>query len=469
MAAIITDSLRRQVGKLLLDQVLDTTDSDQYYIGIGKSDIYDSTDTIDTLTRCLRDERIARANLQSIKKVTAEDTTFVVTRYDWTSGNIYPAYFDHLAGHPINPSYYVLTDANEVYICLFQPKGPTGIADVRSTVKPSYTAAGVAEDEAFDTADGYRWKLMYSLNAVRANNFLSSNYMPIQFVSLEATDPLLTIAEQQQARLRDASIDGRIVGFRIIDGGSGYSSPTITISGNGTNAYSSQVTTSVVAGEIVSVKFDSYGAGGADYDYASVAVNGGGTGAVIEPIFGPAGGINYDPSATLKANDLMLRVKTDSSEGGTFLIDEQDFRQIVLLKNPLKKPGALTDSSDKVDDLTAKALKSFVVAVSNAANLEADETVTTTGGSGASAFIDEVKYSTGQVFYHQNENTGFVPFTNEEITNGTTPMDIIVSADSSGAGAIVNAFSGEILYIENRARVQRTAGQSEDIKIVLSF
>ena len=48
-------------------------------------------------------------------------------------------------------------------------------------------------------------------------------------------------------------------------------------------------------------------------------------------------------------------------------------------------------------------------------------------------------------------------------------MTITVSADSSGAGAIVNAFSGDILYIENRARVQRSAGQSEDIKIVLTF
>jgi len=467
MAAIITDGFKKHVAELLLEQILDVADSDQYYIGIGKADQYDSTDTVplDDVgpLRTLREERIARANLQSIKRVTSEDVSLVVRRYNWTSGNIYPAFNDFTVGHT-NPSYYVITDANEVYICLFQPKDANGLSTVRSTVKPSFTTAAVSKEQAFTTADGYTWKLAFGISAVRANNFLSSNYIPVRF--LEDSASVYAGLARDQVDIRDAAVKGQVLGVALTNGGSGYSSaPTVTIRGNGTGA---RATAYLSGSTIAKIEMDSIGAWGSGYEYASISITGGGSptvAAAARPIIGPIKGIGYNPLDDLKATDLMVRVKTDSSEGGTFLINDQDFRQIVLLKNPEYKSGTIggTTDSDLFDGIAAKVLRA--IQVDDVANLNQDDLIV---GDSASAYINQISGKT--IFYHQNENTGFGKFANgESVTIGAYTKTVTVSTDSSGTGAVVDAFSGDVLYIENRARVQRAAGQSEDIKIVLSF
>jgi hypothetical protein len=135
MTAIVTDSFRKKVVNLLFDEVTNATDSDQYYIGIGKSDAYDSSDTVVNPVRTIREERLARENLQSIKIVNA--TSFVVTRHNWSTSTIYPAYSDSQAGNS-SPAHYVLTDDNDVYIVIQQSKNAAGIAQP-STIKPSYS------------------------------------------------------------------------------------------------------------------------------------------------------------------------------------------------------------------------------------------------------------------------------------------------------------------------------------------
>ena len=92
MVAIATDPLKRQFTNLLLSEVESITDSNEYYIGIGKSDVWDSSDTVVTPLRTLKEEREARNNLQAVKKVTA--SSFVIPRYNWSSGTIYSSWSD---------------------------------------------------------------------------------------------------------------------------------------------------------------------------------------------------------------------------------------------------------------------------------------------------------------------------------------------------------------------------------------
>jgi len=459
MAAIITDSLRKLVANALLTEITDTTDSDQYYIGIGKADAYDDSDITATPIRTLREERIARANLQSVKKVTASDATFVIPRYNWTSGTIYSGYNDNVAGLPSN-AYYVLTEANEVYICIQQGRNTAGTA-VQSTVVPSYTTAGVAQTAVFETSDGYRWKLMYSLSAVNINNFLSANYMPIEYITDSPNAVGITSQASQQSSIQDAAVAGQIVGVRITAQGSGYTSaPTVTIRGNGTAA---AATATVSGGKVVKIEMNNTTTAlGSGYSYASVHITGGGgTGATAEPIIGPLNGIGSDARDELKATSLMLTVKPDGDEGGTFLIDDQDFRQIVLFKNLEQKDSASAGPIFTAN--TGKALRA--VEVLSGADLNVDALMTK---DSASAYIDHIDGNT--VFYHQNENTGFGTFNNGAVTDDQTGSTTIVAAeDSGGTGALVDAFTGQVLYIENRAKVIRSSSQSEDIKIVLTF
>lgn len=457
MASIITDKLRKQVADALLTEITNASDANQYYIGIGKSDQYDDSDNVATPIRSLREERIARSNLQSVKQVSNQGVTFVIPRHNWSAGALYSGYNDNIGGYPVN-TYYVLTEANEVYICLQQGKNALGTAVV-STVQPDFNAAGVSATQAFQTADGYRWKFLYALSAIRANNFLSANYIPVELVDDSSGAFGLTVLEAQQATVQEAAVPGQILGVNLTSGGTGYgSAPTVTFRGNGTSA---AATATISGGVVVKVEMNNESAGlGSGYDYASVVFSGGSptTPAAGRAIIGPAAGLGADPRDDLKSTSLMVTVKPTGDEGGTFLVDNQDFRQIILFKNIKYK-----DSDGIFTAVSGKALRS--VAIDSGGTLNIDNLVS---GDSASAYIDQISGNT--LFYHQNENTGFGTFANEPVTDdGGGSAIIFNSQDSAGRGAQVDAFSGDILYIENRAAVQRSSIQSEDIKIVLTF
>jgi len=207
--AIITDSFKRKFVQSIIDDVASATQ--HYYVGIGRSQQWDSSDTVVIPTNSLREERNLRLSLQSLKK--AEDVSFVVPRNNWVSGTTYSAYDNNQVGYPTN-SYYVLTDTNGVYICLQQGKDATG-ASVVSSVKPS----GVSTS-AFRTSDGYVWKYLYTISAIRANSYLSANYIPVRLIdSAGPEDPALT---QEQYAIQQAAIKGQISSVTVTACGSGY-------------------------------------------------------------------------------------------------------------------------------------------------------------------------------------------------------------------------------------------------------
>ena len=354
MTAILTDNIRKNLAKLFIDQVQSTTDSNEYYVGVGKSTQWNVSDTTITPVRTLREERLARANLQSLKKVAS--SSFVVPRYNWSSGTIYTGFNDATVGIPSN-AYYVLTENNEVYICLQQGKSATGAANT-STVVPSYSVAGVSVSQAFETADGYRWKFLYSVSAALANSFLSAGFAPVSFQT-DSSGALSGIS-RDQALVQEAAVGGQILGGTVISGGSGYTSaPTVTVVGNGTGA---AATATISGGVVVKVEMNNESAGlGSGYDYANFTLSGGGgTGASVRPIITSIDGIGKDARNDLKSSSIMMNVKPDGSESGDWVLGN-DFRQIVVLKNPTDSAGTL------FTDNTGRALKYLALTTTGAA------------------------------------------------------------------------------------------------------
>ena len=443
MAAVVTDPLKHRLTQFIFSDAR-TQDSDEYYIGIGKPDVYNAQDTIVNPIRTFSEENEARANLMSVKRVT--DTSLVIPRYNWTSGNTYNAWSDTSIGIPTN-SFYVLTEDNEVYVCLQQGKSATGSTN-QSTVKPNYLAANVNENEEFTTADGYRWKLMYSLSAARANQFLTSGFIPIENLDSDtATTPL----ENQQVTIQSTSVGGRILGVRIVDGGSGYTGTTtpVTFRGNGTGG---TATAHISSGAIVKVEVSD---GGSGYDYASCSVTGN---ANLVPVMGPKNGIGNNPVTDLKCSSIMFNIKTDGTEGNTFTVDN-DFRQITLLRNIENHGG---------DRLTGQSFKvgRFIDLTSNIASISADDTITddTLGVTAKVVEVDSDGSNNTRLRFIQNSNNIIGPFGAGNDINSATAT-IGAQGDSDG---YVNIYSGELMYIENRARVARAADQTEDIKIILT-
>ena len=452
MAATVTDSLKKLIGNLLYSEISNNSDSNEYYIGIGKADEYNETDTLVDPVRTLREEREARNNLQSVKKVA--DVSFVVPRYNWTSGTTYTAFNDNAVGIPSN-TYYVITEDNQIYICLQQGKNALG-QSIPSTVKPSYAVAGVNNDQAFETSDGYRWKYLYQVSAARANAFLSANYMPIEFVSGDSAS--LNTFELDQLQVQTAATPGQILGVTLTNGGSGYTSaPTVTFKGNGSSA---AATATISGGAVVKIEMNNESAGlGSGYTAANIELSGGGgTGATARPIIGPLGGIGADPRNDLKSSQIMLNTKPEGTESGSFIVDN-DFRQILVLRNPENSGG-----DTRTTATTARSLK-YLRMTAPATSFTNDKFIRG-ATSNTAAFVDDI--DSDFIYYHQNENTGFGAFQDGETLNESDGSGVGTISDADLNG-VVDPFSGELLYVENRARIVRNTAQQEDIKVIIAI
>ena len=461
MTAIITDKLKNLVVDLI--KANDSDASNRYYAAIGRSEAWNDSDVSPTPLRTKSEENDFRNSMQSMKLVA--DVSLVIPRYNWSTGTFYSAYDDTQVGQPTN-AYYVINANQQVYMVLRASVSATGTA-VASTVEPTGNTTGTP----FKTSDGYVWKFMYSISATDANKFQSANFIPVK--SIPFTNINSSVAEVEQKAVQDAAVHGQIIGYGIESAGAGYgSAPTLTVHGNGSNA---AATATISGGQVVkvevadssdaSLKIASFGSG---YDYANVEVSGGSPTKPVKvrPILANSGGLGHDATIDFKASAIMFNAKPSGTETLDFVIG-QDFRQVGLIKNPQTDSAGHGGNgvSTAFTSSTGRALKALNFSAVNTAFGE-DKTILG-ATSGAKAFID--KDSGNSVFYHQNDDTGFKSFQAGETVSETdgTGEGVLDSAGAFETTFEVNPHTGELLYIDNRSAVTRSADQTEDIKIVI--
>lgn len=145
-------------------------------------------------------------NMFGAKRVRAQDMSHVTTRHNWVSGTTYSMYRD-TDEDMYDRAWYVLTDENNVYICLYNNQGR------KSTIKPTGFST-----LAFDTSDGYKWKYMFTINLGDANKFLTTSYMPVK--NLTSSDG--TTEQDRQVAVYNAAVNGSIEVVETVTTGSGY-------------------------------------------------------------------------------------------------------------------------------------------------------------------------------------------------------------------------------------------------------
>lgn len=257
--------------------------------------------------------------------------------------------------------------------------------------------------------------------------------------------------------------------------GSGYTSaPTVTITGDGSGA---TATATVAGGAVTGITIT---AKGTNYTKARVTFSGGGgSGAAARAIIAPnyrgvgKSGHGTDPRAELGGFFMGLNVKLDGADGSGDLGVGNDFRQIMLLKNPLNGNTASGSgqiaSADTLKALDKLDFSSTFSSGSSVNDFTVDEVITGQT-SGAVAFVTEIDSSNGFVFFHQNQKTGFVSFANgEQVLGGTSGTNGTLESSNAVILSELDRESGEILFLENRLPINRTASQIEDIKIILEF
>jgi hypothetical protein len=437
MAAIITQSMRIRNASSFKQMA----DTDSLYLYIGRSREWPSSDTVFGAPLDSKlDERYAREGMTAIKKIAASDVSNVIPRYNWVSGTIYSDYDDSVEALSTR-QYYVVTDELNVYKCIKAGSDAVAASLRASTVKPTGTSPYVNPE----SGDGYIWKYMFTLSGTQASKFLTGSYIPVQTLTVD--DGSLQWDVQQ------AALDGSIHRIKVVNGGTVYSNPTITIVGDGSTQATAIAT--VVGGVITAITVTNIGLG---YTQAKVVItDNNGTGAEARAIMSPTGGHGSDPVHELGGLFSMANVELDGTEGteADFLVDNE-YRQLGLLRNPLS--GGSVFSA-----ITGRATKKLVYSGISGGSFAVDGEFS--NGSGVTGFIDSIDAANNTLYYHQDNDTGYGNFSvGDVITSGAVTANIDTLEDPD-----FDTFSGEVLYIENRAAVDRAVDQIEDVKLVIEF
>ena len=463
MPAIITKDFR--IHNEIQFQESFSESADTYYLGIGRPQAFandqafnDGTDSspptpVDSVGSV---EHYVYDDLLSAKKVTSSDISLVIPRKNWTTGTTYD-YYRHdygeinSAGNTItansgattllDSNFYVMNSTFDVY------KVIDNNGDSASTVEPS----GNKSTSVFSTSDSYKWKYMYSLSATEQANFLSTDFMHL---STESSDFSTTA--------------GAIEHVKITAGGSGGTNGTYTgvaIRGDGS---SGECTVVVSSNAVSSVTITTAGSG---YTFASVLASdiGGVSGADIDFIISPPGGHASDVVTELGGFFVMLNVDLTQADGSGDFNVTNDFRRIVLLRNPTDSTTSATATASTLD-----ATKSITFS-GTPGSFQADEKITQ-ATTGAVGFVVDFNSTTKVLRYIQPQfaNQGIDSSQNLTAFSGT---QTVTGATSSATGTPsshdttpeLTADTGEILYIENRKPIVRASDQTENVKLIVEF
>jgi hypothetical protein len=444
MTAIISNHFRLNAAKKMVD---DAVNNSSYYLFVGRSEEWASDTSPDApYDNTFSYHTDVWQRMHALKEITDTDITYAVPRYQWISGTTYVEYDDRDSA--INTrAFYVISDNNNVYMCLKSG----GI----STTNPD--SAGIQTNGVIDftSSDGYIWKYLFTVSTDDSSKFLTSAFIPVRYIESQPAVGSDT-ALSNQWDVQQNAIAGAVYTAKVSAGGSGYTSaPTVTATGDGTGFAATAV---IDNGVVTEIDVTNPGSG---YNQISIVLSGGGgSGATAYGVMGPRDGFGADPRDDLRSHYVTMNVRLVYDDGSGDFIVGNDFRQIGIIRNP-------TDygTTDVSTASTMSATKSLTVATGGTF---AVDSVFEGTQSGATGVVDSYDSVNGIIRYHQTEATGYINF---------TASDFVRPEGDSGSGVDVTAinnpevqpYSGEVIFLENRTPVNRASDQIETIKLVLEF
>jgi len=199
-AKAFVESLTHEDGR-------NTKASNILYALLGKIETWTNEPTPDTPVETDYDkQRDIWRHAIGAKRIQPGNVSHVVPRYNWTAGTVYAMYRDRDTNLYSRP-FYVMTDENNVYKCLYNNKGGT------STIKPTDLST-----LPFTLTDGYTWKYLYTISLGEADKYLTAAHMPVKTIG--ATDG--SVEGDRQVAVQNAAVNGSIDIIETFSPGSGY-------------------------------------------------------------------------------------------------------------------------------------------------------------------------------------------------------------------------------------------------------
>lgn len=258
-----------------------------------------------------------------------------------------------------------------------------------------------------------------------------------------------------QANNEILTIDGTIDAIRLISGGYGYGVAVIQIQGDGTGATATASINSAT-GQITKINITNSGSG---YTFANVVITGNGKAASARAVMSPYGGHGKNAPDELFSRTLIFfsNVSTDLNQG---VAVNNDYRQLGIIKNPR---GYELDT--RFTGIIGSAC--FIVEASiNVAFFPRDTDVTVArvisgttfqrlyrvvASSASSALLQSLDNDTPQI----NDiftNTGGQSFTASSVGDPT-----------------VDKYSGQLMFIDNKAGFTPSSEETITLRTVIKF
>ena len=394
---------------------------------------------------------------------------------------------------------YVMNTNYEVFKCIYNKEDLAPGTNTASDMP--VTTANYANGVYTGPNDGYRWKYLYTMTTQQVMDFLSSDFMPIGTYA------------------GPAAVDGAIDTIFVSATGSGLpanktgaSALYAPILGDGTGGIAKFETDG--SGTITSAEVYAAGTG---YTYAAIALETGtGTGAggdaygvfadsalatsetiaaaargELEAIIPPQGGHGSNLAQEMNAKRVMVNVRLTYDEGqGDFPV-ENEFRRIGIIRDPLQWGSTSFLATNTASGVYAARVTGTGLSDSSfGGDNIIQQTVTggTAKGSVVSWELDDSSTTSGVLKYYQSpelhKDSGIVrafesnaanaivdQSTNGSVNVATTSTETVrgVTFAAGLANPEIKTNSGELVYIENRRLITRSADQIEDIKLVIEF
>jgi hypothetical protein len=515
MAAIITDQIRILNAKNFISGV--TTSNNSYYTFIGLPNPYSIQSDWDTNPPAPRDSFLEETDcwdsIVALKKINANDVRQVVPKRVWNSGTTYDMYrHDYSRSNTAkvsgstnlySSSYFILNSDYRVYICLQNGTTPETPNGKPSLDEPSFT--DLEPRSAGSSGDGYIWKYLYTIKPGDLIKFDSTEYMPV---------PTNWEINADVAPIRDNAVDGGIKIVTVTNRGVGVGTANRTytrvpIKGNGSGAECTIVIDNDQQVESITVSNQGSGYTYGNVDLISGNVPTGTTTPTFDVIIPPKGGHGKDIYRELGAYNVLLYSRIENDVENPDFITGNQIARIGIVENP-QVPGGSLLTYDKASGVYALKL---VGAGYSTTSFTPDSLITQTVGSGVTASGKVISYNqvTGVLKYWQDKTlAGFntvgtgqsvttygydlVEFTGSPSTDGSLFVNggtSILSIDNSfsGISTVINnrtyylgqsfssgisnpevqKYTGNMIYIDNRPAITRSANQKEDIKVILQF
>jgi hypothetical protein len=271
---------------------------------------------------------------------------------------------------------------------------------------------------------------------------LSADLNVGNIASLQANNEILTVA-------------GTINAIKIVSGGFGYGVANVEIQGDGTGATATATIDSAI-GRITKINITNPGI---NYTFANVVVTGNGQGAKLRAVMSPFGGHGKNAPDELFARTLMFysNVSADLNQG---VVVNNDYRQLGIIKNP---------RAYGVDTRFQGSIGSGCFIVEGAINTaffprDTDATV--------NRVIDGVTFerryrvvasSSSSALLQSLDND--IPLINDTFENAAGQT---FTASSVGSPTI-DKYSGQMMFIDNKAGFTPSAEETVTLRTVIRF